>query len=695
MSERLSPGPEAKARIQALSEKDFHAFFDEVPVGAMQRVARFLPSIDGFRQTSAAGITRQKAALARKLNKPNATDREFHGLYLIWRSWIDENLENAVTVQELIDHVEDAAAEAQSSENRRLAIEGKVDSLFAKLNEESRLNRCTREQIERLFTFSPLPETSATRSMIASAKAGSEVERDAKWDELPNRLQQDEDEINRLKADVKNLSDRLDPAARSIAQALTAIGELRSGIAQAKQEIAGVRTESQRHAAGHGRFVDAATAKEKAADARLKSLSEQVEMIAKDLQTLRAAIPNTDQLDRKVDQLSAAMAGVTDRERATQDKIGNLESEMQRLSRHVAALNDDHTINDRLVSLMARIAGLEEHATSLIDTNHMAASQAPDLRASRAARRWEPLSVASEATPAPIETHAEIAANFSVALQSVGLRKTAADIFGEECAAAIMARQAVFLKGSFATDVARGLARSIGGPLAVRLAVPIGLEDDEQLRASIDEMFGKDRPYVGALVIEGVNLSPIQITRDAIADCLIGGVPPIQQRISVFATISEGVASLPLEKSYLELGPVFDLDVLDWRTAYSGDRATPPRTLSIERDRSLFDPLEKDNSDTGEATRLVRLFTNRRDPSIERSFVRAFRALQFIRKSSSEVTPLQSLFYGWLLPYWRIGQVAGDQVDSELDGGKVNGSKIDQRLAAIFDADFRGSGKES
>ncbi len=113
------------------------AFFDEIPAVAMQQVARFLPSIDGFRKTSQAGIAKQKEALARKLTRSGAQDRDYHGLYLIWRLWIDENFPNAQFAHELIDGVEDAADDADSSEARRLTIGKHVDRLLGKLRDES------------------------------------------------------------------------------------------------------------------------------------------------------------------------------------------------------------------------------------------------------------------------------------------------------------------------------------------------------------------------------------------------------------------------------------------------------------------------------------------------------------------------------------------------------------------------------
>ena len=68
MSDALTPSPDAKVRIQALGQNALLAFFGEVSTSAMQHVARGLPSIDGFRKTSQAGIAKQKETLARKLS---------------------------------------------------------------------------------------------------------------------------------------------------------------------------------------------------------------------------------------------------------------------------------------------------------------------------------------------------------------------------------------------------------------------------------------------------------------------------------------------------------------------------------------------------------------------------------------------------------------------------------------------------
>jgi hypothetical protein len=116
------------------------------------------------------------------------TDRDYHSLYVIWRSWVDAKFPNPALANELIEGIEEAAEEAGSSESRRAAIEERVDSLLERLKDQSLQNKCTREQIERLFMFSPFPETAAGAALIATAKPASEVKRLCKCSSSSNEV---------------------------------------------------------------------------------------------------------------------------------------------------------------------------------------------------------------------------------------------------------------------------------------------------------------------------------------------------------------------------------------------------------------------------------------------------------------------------------------------------------------------------
>jgi len=685
MTDRLSPTPEAKARIQAHSEAEFLTLFNELPVDAFQRVARHLPKVDGFRPTSTAGIAKQKAALARKLSKTNATDREYYGLYLIWREWIYATFKNSATVQELIDQIEDAANSVQDEAKRSLAIDSKVDALFAKLSDDSRQNLCTRENIERLLAFSPWSVTNAARDMIAASKASSEVERDKKVSELPERLQRDEAAIRDIAAQLKAAIDRTDQNMRSVTQVTSQIAELRAATAQIKRDIDGLRTDGQQHAAEQRNLRQEAIAAGKASESRFKSLSDVIGELLAVIDSLRAQSSHISGLDESIATLGNFVSESSKAKLEIDASIARLQANVDQLTRDVIAISDTRAANEsvisRLMDLEARVASGSLAASS---SEPIAATPVVGLT-ERRPLAWESIVSRRPATAVAVENLDQIATGFSKTLRSTGLRKQAAEVFAEECAAALIARQAIFLKGAFATHVGRALAASFASSSALRMSIPLGMENDTRIRDAILEGLNATATDIGAIVIEGVDIVPMQMLRDVIADSLMPNRGMrAKPRLAVFGTIADGIASVPVEKTYFELGPLFDLDVLDWRMAHTSDTSIVAHAVTATVDDTFWDMLAKESADIDEASRLIRLFSSRRDPAVEQAILRAFRALLLVRKRATDyVTPLQSLFYGWLLPYWRTRKIARSQVDEEVDGGKVNG-EVDRRLQLLL-----------
>jgi len=697
VSDALTPGPDARARIQALGQKTLLAFFGEVPAGAMQQVARFLPSVDGFRKTSDAGIAKQKEALARKLSRSGANDRDYHGLYLIWRSWIDANFPNAELAHELIDGVEDAADAAGGPEDRRLAIETHVDSLLEKLREESQQNKCTREQIDRLFTFSPFPETSAGRGLIAAAKPASEVNRDAELGDLPKRLRHDEDEIQSLKAALKALSSRLDPLAASVEAAFAKLPALESSIAKAQTIAEGARTaiqeEIKRAQAAEATKQGAKTDDGRAAiEACMEAVAGEVDTVSNELRKLASSFTAVDEHVATVQKASA------ENTQSQNSRFEELSRAIKQIEQDIAAWSEDRTLAEQLAAFGERLRELEDRenvalptASKAYETKDLTTYQSGEVIDLRSGLRWVGLQAINGSTPAAIRSHADIAGAFVKALQALGLRKTTGQIFAEECAAAVLSRQAIFLKGAFATRVARGLARALAGPASARLAIPIGLQDGEELRFCITSALDRHPQLVGALAIEGINRTAIDVTKEVLSDWIdrpASAADGRGGRAAIFATIAGGIASLPIEGGYFELGPVFDLDYLDWRTNQPAEPEPAGNILSIEADLSMQGQVISGGANTEEAIRLARQYKQKRNPAIERAFARAYQALHAARSDQKAVTPLQSLCYGWLLPYWRALNLSKDQIDSELDGGKCNGTAPDPRLVAMLAGEF-------
>ncbi len=694
MTDRLIPSSEAKARVQQLGQKELQAFFDEVPASAIRPLAAYLPPVDGFRRGSAAGIAKQKETLARRLSRPTANENDYKALYLVWRRWIDVTQSNAQLIQSLIDELEEAADKADGLEARRLAIEKHTDSLLQKLNEESEQNRSTREGIERLYTFSTLPETAAARGIIAAAKLAADVARDTTYRNLPTRLDQDERVIQSIKAELKDLTDHVAAIADKCAKVVRDLPGLRDAIRDARSSADAARAAVNEIAKKPTNDQDKSS--RAATEARIKALADDLGALRKSVNELESNLDPLKQLTEGARMLADTQAKSAEEQEQHAGRIDQVSVALEQVRRDVDALHEDRTQVDRIAPLAEQIAELARRVdatTAEPQPSHQTNDSARHASNSSCALHWTSLPTADNGTA--ISSHGSLATAFTNALLPLGLRKTGAQLLAEECAAAIVARQAIFLQGAFASRVAQALAAATGGAASARLAMPIGILDGGQLRLSIEEAFASLNDGVGGLAVEGINHVPFDLIREIIADCVSPAAPPNApyRRIAVFATLSRGAASLLIEPEVLELGPVFDLDYLDWRT--NPTPAPPPQAsfLLATTDQAIFAKLASASANAEEAVRLAQALATKRNPAVERSVVRAYQALHLTRSDQRTVTPLHSLLYGWLVPYWRALGLSRERVDSEFHGGSARGAPLDERLTAMFEAEFPDSKK--
>ena len=693
MTDRLIANPEAKARIQKLSQRELQGFFDEISAPAMRPLAPYLPRVDGFRRGSPTGIFKQKEALARRLNRPTANEQDFNALYMIWRAWIDETQSNAPLIQSLIDELEEAADKADGAEARKIVIEQHTDSLLQKLKEESEENRSQREGIERLYTFSPLPETAAARGIITAAKPAADVARDSTYRNLPTRLEKDEREIQSMKAELKVLTDRITAIADECTKAIRELPGLRDSIRQVQTSADTARAAVEK---ANKLKHDNDESSRAAAEERLKTLTDDLAALRKSVIELASNLDPLKQTATAVRNLGDTQAKSAEEQKQYAKRIDQIALMVEDVRRDVDPLLEQRTQPDGIAPLAEKIGDLARRIDDLsaqAQPSHEPKGFAKHSASMSGALRWTSLPLTGD--PAVIPSCAGLATAFSDSLLFLGMRKSSAQLLAEECAAGIAARQAIFLQGAFAFRVAQALAAATSGAAGARLAMPIGILDGGQLRLAIEEAFASLSGGVGGLAIEGINHVPCDLIREVIADCVGPTTRPNApyRRIAIFATLSRGIASLSVEPEVLELGPIFDLDYLDWRT--NASPAPPPQAtfLPAKTDQLIFAQLTHVSASMDEAVHLAQALAPKRNPAVERNIVSAYQALHMTRSEQKTVTPLHSLFYGWLLPYWRALGVSREQVDSEFDGGKVHGAPPDGRLAAMFAGEFPESKK--
>ena len=263
-----------------------------------------------------------------------------------------------------------------------------------------------------------------------------------------------------------------------------------------------------------------------------------------------------------------------------------------------------------------------------------------------------------------------------------------ASAFAEELLAAATSEQVIFFRGGFAVDLARKCALSISGTEVFRVAIPLGMTDPSLLRLRLNHRSSVAATGLSVVVVEGVNNSPLDLLRDVLLDQVTLRVGSLgrQAPTIVIACLADGAGAFPIEPPYLELGPIFDLEAMDWRRLRREKLPVLGSVAHADWD-ALSAAWDGNAVDYEEALQGAQRLSPKRNARVETNVVRAFSALTAIRRSQGP-TALQSITFGWLAPYWQSLAAKVADIDAQIDGGKCDASTPDDRLK-IFLAEYR------
>jgi hypothetical protein len=691
MRRQLTPTADAKTRIQELGEKAIVEFIGEIK--NLPSLVQHLPTVPGFRKKSKAGIERQKQELARRLSsrsmgKSGPQDKDYHDFYTIWRAWVWEKLGEPEEIDILIDVIEETFGAPESAE-RKVDVETTIVALFNALSENSATGKCSREEIERAFQFSLFSETPKLRAAIGIASTSAELERRSELGGLPKRLRKDEDEINSIKFQLNEVTKRLERLDSTIdgwpvqrAGLNSALDDLKTAVERRLEQI---------EARDKVKKTLAPDKSEDKTEAKIRSLEKSVGELSEKAASFDAAVA---EVAREWDRRANARIDDLDRQIQTKDQqhfievtaqIKTLQERLDKSDGVAPASATDPAILERLSEIEEVLTGNARPAEISYEPKDLPHSK---QNLDPASVRVEAITQENQAAPSSATSFAEVAALLALMFQGMGLKVSASKLLADDVCAALFVGQIVFFKGAYATEAARSCANILCAGNAYRATLPVGLQYGEQLRRSLEREIVVDDESVAAITIEGVNLAAFEILKDVLADLVNRGHRNNAARFGttvVFGTITQGVASLPIDPSYLELGPIIDLDCLDWRSSRPVMGEVKSVSLSAELARSLRAGLAGKSTDIEEAQRLVRSFISKRNPRIEHVVLSAYTALVACRKDKEMPTPLQSLVYGWLVPFWTAHGVAKSEIDLEVDGGKCDANSPDPRIKVLLD----------
>lgn len=629
---RPTYAPIALTRLEKVGEKGILQYFKSVPSGALRLIAKLLPAVSGFRPGTAATVERQLQTLARKLaqgsqTKSFARSKDEIGLYAIWRAWSQHYLVPSTITDNLFEALE-TEVEDDSSASLSKAM---VDAIVAFTG----ASEVDQETLVQFITMSPFDEVGEMLATARRAKTASEIEETAALKELPTRLQKDEGVLHDLEARVAAIETALKDAP----------------------------TPTVGDSAGLVAF-------------------------AKDLAELKAAIPGEAAKARALSETVSRLSNLIDQQSEKTRSLETATSEMVK-----AAVEADRKTNLRLDDAENYVLSILEYEPRLAALETSRKTESPVVTPAGDHTNHGPFYFAARSSnkAAPLDTIDAVLTALKAALHGEGLTKSSAEIFAQELLAAVSVRQAIFLKGAFARDVAAACARSFAGSAVAR--VPITLGANEPWARSVGSLWSQPAlagKAVVAVIVENVNGAAMAVSFDGIADLLASRVDDGRPASIVFATLLDSPAAFPLEKLYLRLGPVFDLDLMEWRSKRT--KLVNPSELTPNAISAIFGLIPSKPMDYEETRRLSSLATGKRDPRFELLVDDAFSALSQLRNESSEFTAIQSLQFGWLLPYWIMRSPQARELDAEIDGGRCDGKKADGRLKRALDEYGSASG---
>ena len=294
------------------------------------------------------------------------------------------------------------------------------------------------------------------------------------------------------------------------------------------------------------------------------------------------------------------------------------------------------------------------------------------------------------AAVAAIESPVDAVTSIATNLHACGINRTDARDFAEEVLASISACQCCFFVGQFATRVAHACSDALAFGSSIEVSIPIGLTEPGHFSEAISNFKPNSDSGVNCLVVEGINRSAF----DAIGDDLVQVL--VEQRIGstaedggliVFATIADGASSLPVARAYSSLGAIFYVDLLKWQIRKIKARSAGLGLLTRDGWLKLVSLKRSGQSDDEEVDRLLDMCGTKDDPLIRSTFIDSLRVLSAIKSDESDITPLQSLNFGWVVPSGLIEGIGAELVEQELDDGKVDSESTDfrlRRMARLF-----------
>ncbi len=511
------PAPE---RVSALGRNAITAMLGELPAKDLAFCLRqFAPRQKGFRKGhSPPSLTKSQLASALTTHVPKESSPEWHAYVHAWS-----------------DFTQARFGDPWLDAHRILDANGKADpALIKSIQTAVTAKRFSREELLQALRLAPLTVDAGAVELAGTAPTQSDVDarrRDQDFDVMKNDLTSFNATLSKVASRIDAV-EKIDPfSTKKLDERLSnATGAIAKDLAALKRDVM----------AFEERFTAVATAiaaipgRTTALDGAISELGNKIKANTAELAALQKTLPRIAALEE-----ANKTAGI--------DGMPELR----------AAISEIEAIG---LSLLERVEALEARDAHVAGISSTIPHENRRLRLDWLQRTPDQYQIA---------TVQDLASAIGDALELVGVREASAALVANELAAAVACGQWSILRGSCATEVSEVIAAALDPNIVHIVASAASLAPISLPRSN--------SPRV--VLLEGVN----RIALEAVARELRVGA--IRQQLglapssdSVFAVCTEGAASLPIGMELLELGPIVDVDALDWRSSVTN---RPLRTSTL------------------------------------------------------------------------------------------------------------------
>jgi len=646
---KFKPVPTAKRQvITTRGWSNFESFYHGLRVSDQNEIYKWLPEVDGFRRGTSAGNKKRLEEYFRHLATKEGS-RESGRAWKVYPSIFSHWILSRPDLNSLLlafDNDADFIGHADGMPpNTELDL-----ACFAMLSEASRRGEITKEDITAFYDYGYFVVDDRIEHDIHLATPEKEARVIRELRVLPAKL-------DTLRADVGVLAERTDVVDRVAGQHAAKLGRVDDRLSTVEEQLSALAGPTDNEFIQNALISKADADTVRDIEAIVNLLTETVSGLAERIDHLVQSNDTEDgnagNPQRFVDiasaiegaesQATAAQRQAHDLHVAMEETAATLRGEMQGVVAETQS-RSERAIDARMAELREEIAR-QASDTAPITTNneshHVTAIQ------TLTANSLVPVEVFAWPQGATIVDHLEHNA------QRAGLVPRSARSLAREVLAGLGAGQLVTFRGSVASLIAEVCAQTIAAQSTYVTRIPVGMLSDDELGHILDSFAAESQRGDGLrlLAIEGLNRSALEVFGGSLSS-LVGrrllNLGVSAPRLCLLGTVVDGPSALPIVSALCELGPILDVDALDWSSKGSQglvEATSVPSPVwdshigairQATRPQQIVDVLEE----LGSTSILWR-----------RCLTTAYSHLSALSGDGGPSHALASLAFGWIVPY--------------------------------------------